>query len=222
MAIERSDVVIVVGGGGPPVVDVGALPAGAPVVAADSGTDTALALGLHVDVVVGDLDSVTPAGLAAAEAGGARVERHPVAKDATDLALAIEEAIALLGGGPGHVVVLGGDGGRLDHLLAGALALADPAWAGVTVRAHLGPATVHVLHGPASRDLGGAPGDLLTLLPVGGPATGIRTSGLAYPLRDEALAPGSTRGVSNVVESLPVTVSLEAGALLAVLPGGPP
>lgn len=214
--------VIVVAGGGPPVLGASVLPADAPVVAADSGVDTALALGLRVDVVVGDLDSATPAGLAAAEAAGARIVRHPVAKDATDLALAIEEAIGLLDGGTGELIVLGGDGGRLDHLLAGALALADPAWAGPSVRAHLGPATVHVLHGPAAREVGGAVGDLLTLVPVGGPATGVRTGGLAFPLHGEVLAPGTTRGVSNVIEVVPATVALDAGTLLAVLPGPEP
>jgi thiamine pyrophosphokinase len=215
-------VVVVAGGGSPPPDIVAVLPPGAPVVAADSGADTALALGLVVDVVVGDLDSVTPSGLAAAQAAGARIVRHPEAKDATDLALAIEEAATLLGEGGGAVVVLGGHGGRLDHLLAGILALADDTWAGLSIRAHLGPATVHVVHGPGERDLGGAEGDLVTLVPVGGTAEGVRTTGLRYPLRDEPLGPGTTRGVSNLIESLPARVALRAGVLLAVLPGDEP
>ena len=64
-------------------------------IAADGGVDRALALGLHVDVAIGDFDSVTAAGLAAAEAAGARIERHPAAKDATDLELALDAALAL-------------------------------------------------------------------------------------------------------------------------------
>ena len=48
-------------------------------------------------------------------------------------------------------------------------------------------------------DLAGKPfvgpaGELLTLLAVQGPATGVTTTGLRYPLHDEALTPGSTRG----------------------------
>ena len=84
------------------------------VVAADGGLLRARALGLDVDVVVGDLDSVTPEALAAAEAAGARVVRHPPAKDATDLELALDEAAAL---GASRVLVVASAEGRLDHLL---------------------------------------------------------------------------------------------------------
>lgn len=234
MPAEEADVearaVVVVAGGGPPspsVVD--RLPPGSElvaVVAADSGVDTALALGLRVDVVVGDLDSVTPSGLATVEAAGARVVRHPTAKDATDLALALGEAVALLDdAAAGEVVVVGGAGGRLDHLLAGALALADPAWSAVTIRAHLGPATIHVVHGPGRRVLHGgvvAVGDLVTIVPVGGAALGVVTTGLRYPLLAEPLGPATTRGVSNVVDSLPASVALDTGTVLVVLPGTDP
>jgi thiamine pyrophosphokinase len=224
--VSSQCVVVVAGGGRPDAAAARALPRDAPVVAADSGVDTALALGLGIDVVVGDLDSISAVGLAAVERVGARVLRHPVAKDATDLALAIAEADRLLGGARadvrGTIVVLGGDGGRLDHLLAGALALADPAWAHLVVRAHLGPATVHVLHGPTRRDIEAKAGDLLTLVPVGGPAAGIRTDGLRFPLVGETLTPGTTRGVSNVIDTTPASVALEAGTLLAVLPGPEP
>ena len=225
---ERA-VVVVAGGGMPSTASLETLPAGAPVVAADSGVDVAIALGLRVDVVIGDLDSISPEGLGAARDGGARIVRYPEAKDATDLALALGEAAALLDtGNPADlarpdeqlVVVLGGHGGRLDHLLAGILALADPEWAAIRIRAHLGPATVHVLHGPTEREVGGAAGDLLTLIPVGGPAHGVRTRGLRYPLHDERLDPGTTRGVSNVVEREPAVVAVASGTLLAVLPGG--
>ena len=192
------------------------LPEGAPVIAADSGVDGALALGLHVDVVVGDLDSATPEGLAKAEAGGARIERHPVDKDETDLALALTMARSLLTDA-GEIVVVGVEGGRLDHLLAGILALADPAFG--RLRAHLGAATVHVLHGPGEVVVDAAVGDLVTLVPVGGDAVAVRTTGLRFPLRSEGLPAATTRGVSNVVEHAGATVALDAGTLLVILPG---
>ena len=48
------------------------------------------------------------------------------------------------------------------------------------------------------RTLTGAPGEIVSLLPVHGPAEGVTTSGLEYPLHDETLPAGTSRGVSNV------------------------
>ena len=60
---------------------------------------------------------------------------------------------------------------------------------------------------------------LLTLLAVGGPAHGVRTSGLRYPLDGETLHPGSTRGVSNVLDDPVALVTVAQGTVLAVFPG---
>ena len=207
--------IIVVAGGGPPAPDAArGLPADAYVIAADSGIDHALALGLHIDLAVGDMDSVTPAGLAAATAAGARIDRHPQAKDQTDLELALDQALTL---SPHPIVVLGNDGGRLDHLLAFALLLAHPRYAQVTIEARLGQARLTVLHGPATATLHGTPGDIVTLLPLHGPAKGVTTEHLLYPLTSEDLAPGTTRGVSNLLTAV-ATVHLRSGTLLAIQP----
>lgn len=184
------------------------------VIAADGGLGHARALGLRADLVVGDMDSVAQADLRAAEAAGARVQRHPRNKDRTDLELALDAAVAH---GAERVLVLGGASGRFDHVLANALVLASPAYAGVAIDAVFAGARVAVVRD--RRLLRGAPGGLLTLLAVGGPARGVRTDGLAYPLRDEDLEPGSTRGVSNVFAGSTATVALRAGTLLAVQPG---
>jgi thiamine pyrophosphokinase len=217
MSARSSRTVVVVTGGDalapgqlPP------LPDGALVVAADSGVDRAHALGLTVDVAVGDFDSVSGAGLARAEAGGAAVDRHPEAKDATDLELALEAA---LGQGPERVIVLGGHGGRLDHLMANALLLAAPALAEVDVTAQMGAARVDVVRPRRALELVGQAGDLVSLLPVHGPALAVRTEGLLYPLVDEDLPVGTTRGVSNELAAARGAVSLREGVLLAVRPG---
>jgi thiamine pyrophosphokinase len=189
-------------------------PADALVVAADSGVDHAQALGLVVHTAVGDFDSVTPAGLQAAADAGAVIDRHPAAKDATDLELALATALAL---GPTRIVVLGGHGGRLDHLLANALLLAAPALADVDVVAQMGAARVTVVRAEAV--LEGRPGDLVSLLPAHGPALGVVTEGLLYPLRDEDLPAGTSRGVSNELTATSASVRLREGTLLAVQPG---
>jgi thiamine pyrophosphokinase len=186
------------------------------VVAADSGLEHARALGRPVHLVVGDLDSVAPEVLEAAVAEGVPVEAHPADKDQTDLALAIEAA---MGRGAERVVVVGGHGGRLDHLLANALVLTAPAYAGVLVDAVGGGGWLHVVH--HERRLAAPPGATCTLLPVHGPARGVSTEGLRWPLAGETLEAGTSRGVSNVVEAPEIAVAVESGVLLVVLPAGP-
>jgi thiamine pyrophosphokinase len=208
-------VAVVFAGGEPDDGDVAArLPdADATVIAADSGVEHALALGRSVDLVVGDFDSADPAVVEAAAAGGAEVRRYPADKDQSDLELALQAARA---GGASKVIVVGGYGGRLDHFLANALLLASPSFAELNIEALVGDALITVIHRDAR--LSGTPGDLCSLLAVGGPARGVRTSGLRFPLDGEDLLPGSTRGVSNEFVEPVATVSLEHGALLAVQP----
>ena len=208
-------VVVVVSGGAPPHPRAASgAPAGAPVVAADEGLEHAVALGLAVTVAVGDFDSASPEAVADAERTGARVERHPEEKDATDLELALDTAAAL---SPARILVLAGRGGRLDHELASLLLLGSERYAGMQVDALVGDASVHVVRG--TRRLEGTPGELLSLLAIGGPAEGVTTAGLAYPLRGETLEAGSSRGVSNVFAEPTAQVSVERGVLFAIRPG---
>ena len=63
------------------------------------------------------------------------------------------------------------------------------------------------------------PGELLTLVAVNGPAVGVTTDGLAYPLRGETLEP---RVEPRRVERLrgdTARVDVESGVLLAIRPG---
>ena len=125
-----------------------------------------------------------------------------------------------MGRGATRIVVAGLGGGRVDHLLANVLLLASPRFAGVRVEAWIPGARLTVAHTEAR--LHGRVGDLCSLLPVGGAAEGVRTEGLQYPLLDETLTPGSTRGVSNVFVSDEATVRLARGCVLAIQPDGGP
>lgn len=192
------------------------IPDDAIVIAADSGLAAAATLHLDVDRVVGDMDSVDLDTLAAAEDAGALVEHHPADKDRTDLAIALDAALEHA---PRRIVVLGGHGGRLDHLLANALLLASTDYEDVEVVAHMGGATVTVVRaGATPTPLDGTPGELVSLLAVHGPARGVTTTGLRFALEREDLLAGSSRGVSNVFLTARATVHVETGVLLAVQP----
>ena len=60
-------------------------------------------------------------------------------------------------------------------------------------------------------------GDLVSLIPLTPLVEGISTVGLRYPLRDEPLVRGATRGMSNVVVARPAGLAaVGAGDLLLV------
>ena len=191
------------------------LPADALVVAADSGLGHIYTLDRRPDLVVGDLDSVSRADLARAELDGARIERHPTDKDATDLELALD---AVRVRGVTDVTVIGAGGGRLDHELAGLALLAAPQWSAMRISAFLGTARLTVVHDHATLD--GPPGSIVTLLAIGGPASGISTEGLRWRLTDAELSPTSTLGVSNEIIESPARVTVRSGVLFAIQPHG--
>ena len=204
---------IVFCGGGPSRIPVD-VPPDTLVIAADSGLAEANRVGVPVEVLVGDLDSVGASDLAAFERSGGQVRRHAPDKDATDLDLAIAQAISA---GVDRVTVVGGDGGRLDHLLGNALVLASPRHAGVEVDAVLGAARLHVVRG--SRELHGVAGETVSLFALGGPARGVRTDGLRWTLTDATLEPGSSLGISNRFLGATATIEVDEGVVLVVRPG---
>lgn len=198
------------------------------VIAADSGLAVAVALGLTVHHLVGDLDSVAPDLVADAAAGGTTVHRHPADKDATDSELALDLAVQLVGGGPHdpddqrrrpHLVVVGGGGGRLDHLVADLASLCAPPLADLDVSGRFGAASVEVVRPGHPHPVGGREGEYVSLLALQGPARGITTDGLRWPLVDAVLGPGATRGVSNEVVDPAATVAIGDGVLLVIRPG---
>jgi thiamine pyrophosphokinase len=183
-------------------------------VAADAGLHLARRLGHHVDVLVGDLDSVRPAELEAARDAGIDVDRHDPDKDETDLELALDHVLRVP---TDRLVVLGGRGGRLDHLVAILAALTAPRLAAIdVVEAYLGEARVDVVRD--RRELTGRAAMLVSLLAWGGPASGVTTSGLRWPLRGATLEPGSGLATSNEFVDVTASVVVESGVLTAITP----
>ena len=175
------------------------------VIAADSGYHHAQMLSIRVDLLIGDLDSIDPD----VDLSDTDVVRHPADKDKSDLELAIAVASAR---GATNLVVVGGGGGRLDHLLANAAVIAG--YRGGTVQWLTGAEIVYVVS--ETQVITGSIGDLVTLLAAGGDARGVTTRGLRYPLDRETLRFGSTRGLSNVMLTTEAVVTVESGVLVAV------
>lgn len=219
MSVPRSSSTTVVVTGAAPLDRraVAAVPRDARVIAADGGLDHARAAGLDPDVLVGDLDSISAIGLAWASEH-AEVVRHPVDKAATDTELAIAHAATYE---PARILLVAGEGDRLDHAVAALGALGAPALSKVgTLEAWWGRDQLHVLHAPHAVDLDLPPGTTFSVLAMHGPASGVTVSGARWPLTDHTLEPLVGHGVSNVaVGDTPVTVAVADGIVTVIIPG---
>jgi len=185
-------------------------------IAADSGAATALRYGCIPAYIVGDLDSLDMQVLAEAREQGSLVIPARAEKDETDSELAV---LVALEHGATEISLLGALGGsRFDHALANVLLLAG--FETLPIRIIDGESTCWLLRGPGKTIIEGQQGDILSLLPLTGDAEGVATTGLYYPLRHETLSFGRPRGVSNVLTSERVEVTLERGMLLVVHTAG--
>lgn len=190
------------------------------VVAADSGLAVARELGLEVDLLVGDLDSLDPMLLATAKAIGTQVRRARPDKDESDTELAM---LAAVDRGATRITVLGALGGeRVDHALSNVWLLAHPALDRRDVVLLDARARVWLLSAPApdgrasTRAFSGPAGGTISLLPFDGDVEEVTTHGLRYPLRGERLRAGPARGLSNVRMTNDASVTIGHGRLLVI------
>lgn len=184
-------------------------------VCANGGSNHARRLGLHPDLIIGDLDSMTTETRAWAEIENIAMRgyQHELKQESdTELAL-----LAALDAGATAITILGALGGRLDHTLANLAILALPQLADLDVAIWDEATEVRMLWPGMPNYLRGAAGDAVSLIPFGGDAPNIVTSGLRYTLRDETLYLNRSRGISNEMLAIEATVSLSSGLLLAIL-----
>lgn len=189
------------------------------IICADGGTRHALALGLHPNLVVGDLDSISDEDRQTAEDGGAEIIRYSSDKNETDLELALRHALVRKSDA---ILIVAALGARLDQTLGNLSLLSDPSLAALDVRFDDGVEEAFFCRGrleelpQAPRWIQGRSGDIVSLIPWGAPVEGVRTKGLKWSLKDERLYPEKTRGVSNEIVGKRAEVQIESGTLLIV------
>ncbi len=180
--------------------------------AADGGSRYAIALGLKLEAVLGDLDSIDELSRSILERSGVPMLVSPTHKNETDLELALLHAVEQ---GAQHIALLGTLGGRVDMTTANVQLLLHPALKGIRVELWSGRETAWLIC-PPGEEIAGKPGDTVSLLPMRADAQGVTTHDLEYPLHDETLYLGVARGVSNVMTSSRARIDLKEGVLLAV------
>ena len=185
------------------------------VIAADSGLTAALAAGIFPDLAVGDFDSLPDRRALAAMPSGTVLE-YPADKDDTDTELAIRIAAER---GADWIVIAGGGGGRLDHLLgifclfARGSGLAPRAW-------HTKAESVYAIAAGETARFGALPGDLVSVFPSGcDGSSGMASERLKWPLEGLVWEKGGF-GISNVATGTGMSISAGASGLVVILPGG--
>lgn len=176
------------------------------VVCADGGANYARWLGISPAVIVGDMDSIHPETSHFFQQSGIPFKRYPRHKDFTDtqLALAVAEEM-----GATEIVLIGSMGGRLDHCLSNLYAGITPTRNGLIVCHVTTDSVIHIFN--SSLEIEGAPGDVVSILPLSEEARQVRTEGLEYPLCGETLYSHNPYAVSNVLTGKRAAVRIEEG-----------
>lgn len=178
------------------------------VIAADSGWNTAKALGAEPQILLGDFDSIGHENLP----DGPEVYQVPAEKDLTDTQLAVEMALSR---GAKELVIIGGLSGRLDHTLSN-----------LAILEHLNEKKIHAVITDGQNRVrfvrnSGA------LIPRGGfrylglivadeVVKGVTVKGCKYPLDDAKLKKECQYAVSNEIEGNCALVEVRKGGLYII------
>lgn len=174
--------------------------------AADSGLDVLVSWGVEPNLVVGDMDSISDPALLDRYP---EIIRHPADKDDTDTEIGIRELRAR---GYQRILLIGGGGGRLDHLLA-IRALFELPWGQDEWLTHR--ERVVRISVPTSFTV--PEGSTVSVFPLSNGASGMASKGLKWPLDGLCWGPGEF-GVSNRAVASGITISPGANPILVVLP----
>ena len=159
------------------------------VICADSGFDSASKHKITPNLVLGDMDSVK-----SDISNTDDVQLYPVRKDFTDMELALETAIDMK---PDEIIMLGAVGSRLDHSMANIFLLKKAYDAGV--KACICDVHNKVYYYKDEFYITDSVGKTISLIPLTSEISGLVTKGLDYPLENETIHFGQTRGISNMV-----------------------
>lgn len=181
------------------------------VIAADSGAKHALDYHCFPKFVIGDFDSLDKKTTKILEEKGCQFISYASEKDQTDTELAITFAIKQKAT---KIFLFGAiKGDRIDHILGNIFL---PIRYSVPISFVDKETSATVLKGPQTIKLTGKKNDLLSLIPLVQSVTNITTKNLYYPLHNDTLSLGTTRGMSNCFTKNTVELQFEKGRLLVI------
>ena len=175
------------------------------IIAADSGYDVCLELGIRPHLLVGDFDSVVCRDIDPT----IPKKQMPTHKDVTDTMLACECAIEA---GATDLIILGGLGGREDHSLSNIFYLENLKDRGVNARISDGQNDIRLL---ADETAVSPRSDKKYFSLFALDSAIVTATGCEYPLENYVLTRKNSFAVSNEITSEAATVSVRGKVLLA-------
>ena len=185
-------------------------------ICADGGANYAALSGRTPDIVIGDLDSISPENLTLCESIGCVIERYSCEKDETDLELALlraEEKASLVG--QSDIWLYGASGHRIDHFLGNLALMLGYARKGYRIRLVDPDQEMWIIQG--REEIIAPLGQELSLIALSEKAI-VTTEGLYYPLQQGVLYQDSPRGISNVFLGGKAVIEVHEGWVMVVVP----
>lgn len=180
-------------------------------IAADSGYKNAEKLGVKINILVGDFDSLDKSSLDGISKDTELI-RVPAEKDFTDTQLAVK--IALERGAKG-IVIIGGLGGRLDHTLSN-LAILQRLYAD-GVRAVMTDGHNRIRYIKSSSDLiSRSKFKYISLIACDEKVKGVNIEGCKYPLKNATLSSLDQYAISNEILKNCAFISVKKGGIYII------
>ena len=189
------------------------------IICCDGGADFLARHDIVPDMVVGDMDSITPEGLNFISENNIFTERYPIEKDWTDTEIALGKA-----GEDSQIVLVCPLEGRIDHVIANLGLVLKMKASGRDIKITDGITTCYPLYGEDSAviDISSFDGPVaVSLIPWNftEPVKGVTTKGLYYALDDQDIEAGSSFTFSNkpLDQTGEIAVFIRAGLLYIVV-----
>ena len=179
-------------------------------IAADRGAEAAQMLGIPIDHLIGDFDSVSEQVLDAVIGEEKKVTRLSPEKDATDTEFAIKEALKL---SPHSICILGATGERADHTFTTLMSMAGALGSGADIYAVDKNNKIYAAGGDICIEKKKQHGDYVSLSVISDSAM-ISISGMKYCLDRQEVRRGSSLCQSNEITDDVAHISISNGIAL--------
>lgn len=185
----------------------------ATIIAADKGVEGCVAVGVEPDYIVGDFDSVTDAMGDYLKARKDKVIRLNPVKDDTDTEAALRLAFEKTAG---DIIIFGGTGTRLDHVLGNISILGLGFERNRQVILMDEHNRIRLVRDNLILKKKEQFGKYVSVVPLWQQAKGVTLQGFAYPLRDAVMEGYTSLGISNEIREETATITVREGILIII------